>query len=52
LTGTISNKRLSQKGKDRALLLATGFHHGEDALDKATAVLGLSAIEERRQITE
>jgi hypothetical protein len=32
LTGTISDKRLSQIGKDRALLLTTGFHHGENAV--------------------
>ncbi len=44
MTGTISDKRLSQKGKDRALLLATGFNHGEDALDKTTAMIGLRAM--------
>jgi hypothetical protein len=52
LTGTVSHEGIPQEVEDRALLLATGFHHGEDALDKATPVIGLRPCEERRQITE
>jgi hypothetical protein len=36
------------KIKDQALLWATGFNHGEDALEKATAMIALRA-EQLRQ---
>jgi hypothetical protein len=39
LTGAISDQRVTQKVKDRSLLLATGFNDRQDALDKATAAI-------------
>jgi hypothetical protein len=44
LTGAISDERITQKAEDGALLLATGFHYGQDALNKPAAVIGLSAM--------
>jgi hypothetical protein len=44
LTGPISDEGSARKVEDRALLLATGFDHGEDALDKAAAMIGLRAM--------
>jgi hypothetical protein len=44
LTGTISDERIAQKVKNRALLLATGFNHGQDVLDKPAAIIGLGTM--------
>ena len=44
MTGTISEESVAQKVKNWALLLATGFNYGQDALDKAAAMIGLSAV--------
>jgi hypothetical protein len=44
LTGPISHKGLAQEVEDGALLLAAGFNDGQDAFDKATTVVGLSAM--------
>jgi hypothetical protein len=44
LTDAVSDEGIPQKVKDRALLLATGFNHRQDALDKAAAQIGLGAM--------
>jgi hypothetical protein len=44
LSGAIRKQRITQKVKNRPLLLATGFNHREDAFHKSTAQVGLSPM--------
>jgi hypothetical protein len=44
LAVSISQQGGTQEVKDRALLLATGFNHGQDTFDKAAASIRLSTM--------
>ena len=44
LTGSMGNQRVAQEVKDRALLLETGFEHGQDAFHKPAAQVRMSAV--------
>ena len=40
----MGNQRVAQEVKDRALLLETGFEHGQDAFHKPAAQVRMSAV--------